>query len=88
MTLAPASTIIMASFVPDKERCNLDFSLCSLSGLMTYLPSTKPTTTEPVGPAKGISEIERAIEEPTIPHTSGGMLVSTLSTVAMTVTSL
>ena len=55
---------------------------------MTYLPSTIPTTTEPVGPAHGISEILSATDEPNIASGSGAISGSTDNAVATTVTSL
>ena len=79
---------MMASFVPERPSESVLFSRWALSGLMTYWPSTRPTCTEPVGPAQGISEMERAMELPIIANGSGGMFVSTESAVAMTTTSL
>ena len=55
---------------------------------MIYLSSTMPTKTEPVGPCQGISEIDKAIELPSIASGSGIMFVSTERAVAITVTSL
>ena len=61
---APASTIIIASFVPETVRCMRDAARSAEFGLMMYLPSTKPTTTEPVGPWKGSPAMDSATEEP------------------------
>ena len=60
---APASIIITFCFVEDTVSAIRLFARCSAVGLITYFPSIIPTETEPVGPEKGISEIERAIEE-------------------------
>ena len=84
---APASTIIMAVFVPARDKFILELFLCSSFGLIIYFPSMYPTSTEPVGPSKGISEIERAIEEPIIATISGEWSWSTLKTVATMCTS-
>ena len=85
---APASTMRIASFVPETVRCILDFSLSSSVGLMIYLPSTIATRQEPVGPWKGMSEMLSAIDEPSIAIGSGATSGSTESAVAITVTSL
>ena len=84
---APASTIIIASFVPDTVILSLDFSLCAIVGFIIYSPSTYPTLTDPVGPLKGISEIVSAIEEPIIASISGWLSCSTDNAVAITWTS-
>ncbi len=87
-SFAPASTIMMASLVPATTRLRSLTSLLSNVGLMTNSPSTNPTETAPIGPSKGMSEIDRAIEEPIIATTSGVQSGSTHKTVAMTCTSL
>ena len=87
MMFAPASTIMIASFVPARLRWSLLFSRSAGVGLMIYLPSTYPTTTDAVGPAKGMSEMLSAIELPSMPNTSGGISLSTESAVATTATS-
>ena len=87
-SLAPASTIKTASSVPLTVKCILLFSLSSAFGLMINFPSTSPTCTDPVGPAKGISEIESAKDDPNIASTSGATSGSTESAVATTDTSL
>jgi len=84
---APASTIITASFVPETVRCSELFSLCSAVGFITNAPSTRPTFTEPVGPLNGISDIDKATDEPIIATTSGVQSWSTDNTVATTCTS-
>ncbi len=83
-SFAPASTIIIASFVPDTVRCRRLFSRCSLVGFIMNSPSTRPTLTEPVGPIKGASLIDSAIDEPIIATMSGSTSCSTESTVAIT----
>ena len=61
---------------------------CSAVGLMTISPSTRPTDTPEIGPFHGISEIEMAIEVPTIAAISGEQSGSTDMTVATIDTSL
>ena len=55
---APASTIMMASFVPATVRFIRDCSLCSKVGLTINWPSIMPTRTDPVGPSHGISDCQ------------------------------
>ena len=59
--------------------------LCVLHavGINDILPVNISSTTEPVGP-KTASEIDRAIEEPIMAKTSGGILVSTDNAVQTT----
>ena len=83
----PASTIIIASLVPDTTRWRELFSLCSAVGLTTNAPSTNPIKTDPVGPLKGISDIDKAIDDPIIATISGVQSWSTDKTVATTCTS-
>ena len=64
-----------------------DFSLSASVGLITNLPSTRPTETPLMGPSQGISEIEIAIETPSIAAISGWQSGSTDITVATTPTS-
>ena len=47
------------------------FSLCAAVGLMTYSPSTSPTKTPAIGPFHGISEMDSAIDAPSIAVISG-----------------
>ena len=68
---APASTIMTASLVPATVRFRRLFSRSSTPGFRTYFPSTKPTATEPVGPMKGASEMDRAMLEPSMAMMSG-----------------
>ena len=87
-SFAPASTIMIASFVPDTTRCILLCSLCASDGLTTNCPSTMPISTDPVGPSQGISDIASATDEPIIAAISDGASLSTHITVATTCTSL
>ncbi len=85
---APASTIKIASAVPETVKSN---KLCSLSvrlGLIINLSSIKPTTTLPVGPEKGMSLIDSAMLLPSIASGSGITSGSTDSAVATIETSL
>ena len=50
-------------------------------------PSTKPTLTPAIGPLKGISDIDKTIEEPIIATISGLQSWSTDKTVATNPTS-
>ena len=77
----------MADSVPASDKLILDLFLSSSLGFMIYFPSINPTSTEPVGPSKGMSEIERAIEEPIMATISGEWSWSTHNTVATICTS-
>ena len=79
---------MIASIVPDTVRFISLTALCSSEGFTTNSPSTLPILTEPVGPSHGISEIERATDEPIIAAISDGQSLSTHITVATTTTSL
>ena len=70
-TLALASTIIIASLVPDTVRSISDLSLSSTIGFTINFPSTRPILIDPVGPSNGMFEIDNAIEEPIIAVISG-----------------
>ena len=59
-------------------------SICSISGLTTNSPFILPTFTLAMGPAKGISEISRAAEAPTMARVSGSLILSIERTVAIT----
>ena len=48
---------------------------------MIYSPFIYPTTTDPIGPKKGIFDIDKAIEAPFIATTSGILSTSVESTV-------
>ena len=75
------------SIVPAKVKFNKLFSLCASVGFITTSPSTYPTETEPVGPPKGISDIDNAADEPIIAQTSGEQSGSTDNTKQSTTTS-
>ena len=90
-SLAPASTIMIGVLgaAPRSGAAATLAALLAALGLMTYSPSTRPTTTAPVGPAKGMSLMDSATEEPIIAGTSGGVVRDRrTSTVATTCTSL
>ena len=72
-SLAPASTIRMASSVPDTTRSRSDSSSCSSVGLMTKLPSSLPIRTAPTGAGNGMSEICSAADAPFMASTSYGV---------------
>ena len=78
---APASIIAILLSVEATVVAILETALCSAVGLITYSPSTYPTETPEIGPFHGISEIERAIDVPTIAAISGMQSLSTLITV-------
>lgn len=54
---------------------------------MTYSPSIRPTLTPEIGPSHGISEMDSAMETPSIAAISGWQSGSTDITVATTLTS-
>ena len=87
-SFAPASTIITASVVPAMERSNRVWLNCDSSGLMTSWSLMYPTRTAPTGPAKGISDIHKAAEAPTMPRISESFSWSADSTVITICTSL
>ena len=64
--LAPASTMLIAFLVPATVKLISEFSNSSTVGLRTNFPLTLPTTTPAIGPWKGISDIVKAILEPSI----------------------
>ena len=80
-SLAPASTMRMASSVPATTRSrSLRPSARSASaGLTTKLPSTLPMRTAPTGVGSGTGEIISAAEAPFIARMSYGWTWSTLS---------
>ena len=84
---APASIIVIFSSVPATVNLNLLFFLCSSVGFMIISSFTYPTWTAAVGPAHGISDIERAADVPIFAHTSGLQSWSIESTVLTTHTS-
>ena len=86
-SFAPASIIATRSLVEATVTYISLLALCSRVGLITYSPSTRPTTTPEIGPSQGISEIEIAIETPSMAVISGWQSGSTDITVATTPTS-
>ncbi len=86
-SLAPASTIRMASLVPATTTDISEAFCSSIPGLMTNLPSTLPTLTPPIGPWKGVGETDSAIDAPFMATSDGSTPGSTDSTVATICTS-
>ena len=86
-SFAPDSTMLIAFFVPATVKSISDCSCCSIVGFNTYSPLTRPTCTPAIGPSNGISEIERANEEPNIAAIAGEQSCSTLITILVTCTS-
>ena len=80
-SLAPASTIMIASRVPETIRSSSDSSTWLKVGLTTNSPSIRPIRTAPTGPANGISLIVRAADAATVPRTSGSFSWSVERTV-------
>ena len=70
-SFAPASTMLIASFVPATVRSISLSSTCSVVGLITNSPFTLPTLTAATGPSNGISEIDVAKDEPNSAAISG-----------------
>ncbi len=64
ISLAPASTIRIASSVPATTRSRSDSSSASSAGLTTKLPSTLPIRTAPTGVGNGTLETISAAEAP------------------------
>ncbi len=79
-SLAPLSTMLMASFVPATVNSISVCSACSTVGFKTYSPLIRPTSTPAIGPSNGISEIANAKEDPNIAAISGVQSCSTLIT--------
>ena len=87
-SLAPASTIMMASLVPATYRLRSETLRSSSLGMSTYSPLTRPTRTAPVGPFHGISLTAIATEEPIMAGISGWTSCSMERMVTTTCTSL
>ena len=79
--LAPASTIMMASRVPETTRSSSDCSSWLVVGLTMNSPSMRPMRTAATGPRKGISLMVSAAEAAMVPRTSGSFSWSVESTV-------
>ena len=88
ISLPPASIIATRSAVEATVSTRSLFALSSKPGLITTLPSTRPTFTPEIGPSHGISEIAIAAETPIIAVISGEQSGSTDITVATTEQSL
>ena len=86
-SLASASTILIASFVPATSKLIKLLSISSGPALIVNSPSIKPTLTPAIGPLKGISETHNAREAPNIAAISGEACWSTDKTVLTTCTS-
>ena len=86
-SLAPASTMFIASLVPATVKSISLASSSSTVGLIISFPSTLPTLTPAIGPSKGTLEIHVAKLEPTIAVNSGELSGSTDNTVFTTCTS-
>ena len=80
-SLAPASTIMIASRVPETIRSSSESASWLKVGLTTNSPSIRPMRTAPTGPANGISLIDRAAEPAIVPSTSGSFSWSVERTV-------
>ncbi len=76
-SLAPHSTIRIASSVPETTRSISASCIASSPGLMTKLPSILPIRTAPTGCGNGMSETIRAAEAPFIARMSYGASWST-----------
>ena len=79
---------MIAFFVPATVKLISDFSNSSTVGLIINLPFIRPTTTPAIGPSNGISEIERAILEPSIAAIAEEQSGLALITILITCTSL
>ena len=86
-SLAPASTILIASLVPATFKSTVERSICSTVGLITYSPSTYPTVTPAIGPLNGIFDTDSESELPSIAAITGSQSYSTDNTVEITCTS-
>ena len=85
--LTPASTIMMASRVPETTRSSSDSASCEMVGLRTNSPPIRPTRTAAIGPWNGISLIVRAADAAIVPRMSGSFSWSVDMTVITTWTS-
>ena len=87
-SLAPASTIEMASAVPATIRSSSDSSVSWRVGLMMNSSPISPMRTAPTGPSKGSSEIISAADAPLSARMSDWLTWSTDRIVATTWISL
>ena len=84
---APASTIVIASGVPQTIRSSVDSFRSGSVGLTASLPSMRPMRTAPTGPRNGIGESMSAADEPLMARMSCGCTWSAENVVTMTWTS-
>ena len=68
---APDSIITTEVPVAATIRSSLDLPSSCSTGLITISSSTRPTFTPAMGPWKGISEMDKAVEAPNIPKMPG-----------------
>ena len=80
-SLAPASTIMIASRVPETIRSSSESASSLYVGLTTNSPLMRPMRTAPTGPANGISLIVSAADAAMVPRTSGSFSWSVERTV-------
>ena len=80
---APASTMVMASGVPQTIRSSVDSLRSGSVGLTARLPSIRPMRTAPTGPRNGIGDSMSAAEEPLIARMSCGCTWSAENVVTM-----
>ena len=78
---APASTIMIASRVPETMRSSSLSSSSGIVGLITNSPAMRPTRMAAIGPWNGISLIVRAAEAAMVPRMSGSFSWSVERTV-------
>ena len=84
---APASTIMIASRVPDTIRSSSESASWLWVGLTTNSPSIRPIRTAPIGPRNGTSLIVRAADAAIVPRMSGLFSMSVERTVMTSWTS-
>ena len=85
--MPPASTMVIASGVPQTMRSSVDSFRSGSVGLTARLPSIRPIRTAPTGPRNGIGESMSAAEEPLIARMSCGCTWSAENVVTMIWTS-
>ncbi len=90
ISMAPASTIVSASFVPTTIRSSVlsPVSIAASVGLMTSSSSIRPMRTAPTGPRNGSGETISAAEAPLMQRMSCAVTRSAESVVQTTCTSL
>ena len=83
-TLAPPSTMTTPVLEPATMMLMSQRAQSWMGGLIRSSPSMRPTRTEAIGPANGMSDKWMAAEAPTIASMSGSFSWSIDSTVAIT----